>query len=66
MLIYHEFLQHDSRAHTYLKTNELHKLLFRNVTNPEIVHGMNLILNIYKYMSKNCTELWIPPTLTKI
>ena len=45
-------LQQESRAHTYLKTNQPHKHLFRNVTYPEIVHDMNLNLNVYKYMSK--------------
>ena len=56
MIIYHELLQQESRAHTYLKTNQPHKRLFRNVTHPELVHGMNLILNVYKYMSKECIE----------
>ena len=42
--------------HTYLKTNQPHKHLFQNVTPPEIVHGMDLILNVYKYMSTKCTE----------
>ena len=53
MVIYQEFLQQEYRAHTYLKTNQLYKYLFRNVTHPEIVHGMNLCLNVYKYMQNN-------------
>ena len=51
MIIYQEFLQQESRAHSYLKTNQQHKHLFQNVTHPEIVHSINLILNVYKYMS---------------
>ena len=43
-------------TYTYLKTNQPHNHLFQNVTHPEIVHGMNLSLNVYKYMSKQCTE----------
>ena len=55
MIIDNEFLQHESRALTYLKTNQPYKHnMFRNVTHPDIGHGMNLSLNVY--MSKNALK----------
>ena len=49
MIIYHE---QESRIHTHLKTNQPYKHLFRDMNHPEIVHGINQILNVYEYNVK--------------
>ena len=58
MVICHEFLQHKSRAHTYLKNNQPHKHLSRNVTHSKILHGMNLIMVNWMCANNMLTDIF--------
>ena len=42
------------------KCDQQHKHLFRNVTHPEIVHGMNQILNVDKHLLVKRNNCEIP------